>query len=149
MVYGNIQDLDQYDFLGKKILRALHYAQEHDLLRAPGGRNEVDGEELYFNRIIYTTELARKRMWEAHKKYIDVHYCLSGCEEIDLASLVHMKTGDYDVQRDCRHVTGYPDLTCIMRPGDFLVCMPNDAHRPGVTHIHSCEVHKVVFKVKL
>lgn len=149
MVYGNVQELEKYGFLGEKILNALRYAMTHDLECAPRGRNEVDGDELYFNKLIYTTEPARKRMWEAHVDYIDVHYSLSGCEEVDLASLVHMKTGDYDKDADFLRVVGNPDATCIMRPGDFLVCMPNDAHRPGVIHQRPCEIRKVVFKVKL
>jgi biofilm protein TabA len=85
---------------------------------------------------------------EAHKKYIDIQYVISGedligwkptelCGEIDQA---------YSGETDKMFFKDTPETWVKVRPGHFAIFFPHDAHAPLA---NKGNVKKVILKVKI
>ena len=94
MIFGNIQNLKEYFFLEDGIFECFRYAKEHDLKNFEKGSHEIDGKRLFVNIVEYETVEVRKRFWEAHKEYLDIHLMLDGAEQIDLNFVRNMDVKD-------------------------------------------------------
>lgn len=122
----------------------------YDLDNMDLGRYEID-EDNYFVISSYMTKDESECKLESHKKYIDVQLLLSGEEKIKVADISLFKVKEeYNETSDC--VFYYPGdglVDNILKPGAYLVFLPNDAHMPGIMVGSPKEVKKVVIKIKI
>lgn len=146
MIYGTISRLDRLGLLDPAVLQSLEYARSHDLAPLEKGRHEVGGG-LYFNVMEYTTAPSEEKTYEAHRAYIDVHYMIQGEEQIEVAFISRMEQGEYQPEGDYLPVAGAAAARVTLREGDFLVCYPEDGHKPGVQADKPMAIKKAVFKV--
>ncbi len=129
---------------------AIEYAQTHDLTALACGRNEIDGDTLFVNVAEYTTKLHKDCKWEAHRAYIDVQCIIAGTEEIDSTHIERLEADPFDVENDFHFLEGETvDTRVVLKPGDYAVYFPEDAHRPGMCVDEPAQVKKAVFKVLL
>ena len=149
MIYGSIHHERTYAFLPQRIRQALDFARTHDLGALPTGRNEIAGDDLYVNIAHYTTGERSEKIWEAHRAYIDIHILAEGTEKIDVSLIERMQTHPYEVHKDYVPADGAVTQTTIMRPGDFLICYPEDVHRSGVKVDEPAPLKKGIFKVRV
>ena len=149
MIYGNIYHEKTYAFLPPRIQEALAFARSHDLGELPKGRNEIAGDDLYVNIAHYTTGERSEKIWEAHRAYIDIHVLATGTERIDVSHMERMEMGAYEEDKDYVPADGAVTSSTIMRPGDFLICYPEDVHRSGVKVDAPAPLKKGIFKVKV
>lgn len=152
MLKGNIHKLPE-NLPNNTISSALHTVQNISLSDLPLGRQEVDGERLFINVVDLTTAPAAERWPEAHNKYADIHIVLDGMETIG----VRPRVSSIPIEKDLLETEDsllYPktisdEQTVTLYPGDFLVCMPEDIHRPGCCKGKSITVRKAIVKVLL
>ncbi len=86
--------------------------------------------------------------FENHLKYFDVHCVFEGEERVDVADLQSLSPiSDFDTENDIGFLEGDPQVAVTLRPGKFLVCFPEDAHKPGMWLDGPQPVRKVVAKV--
>ena len=149
MIYGSIHHEDTYSFLPPRIRQALDFARMHDLGALPTGRCEIAGDDVYVNIAHYTTGERSEKIWEAHRAYIDIHVLAAGTEKIDVSLIERMETHPYEADKDYVPADGAVTQTTIMRPGDFLVCFPEDVHRSGVKVDAPAPLKKGIFKVRV
>ena len=98
----------------------------------------------------YETKNADDCFWEAHQKYLDVHYILEGKEAIAVDHIDHQKVKEeYDEVKDAIFFEGNVDSAVTMTPGDVMICFPEDSHMTGIIAGEKQKVRKVVLKVKL
>ena len=135
--------------LEEQVLMCLKWAKEHDLTGLSAGRHEIDGERLFVNIVEYRTTTAQERFWEAHRQYLDVHLMLEGTEQIDLNFIHNMDVKEYAAQDDFLPMDGDKNGSVILKPGDFLVCYPSDAHRTAIAADKPEKIKKAIFKVKI
>lgn len=60
-----------------------------------------------------------------------------------------MKLGEYKEADDFLPMEGDMQASVILKPGDFLICYPEDAHRTGVIATKVSDLKKGIFKVKI
>ncbi len=84
MIFGNINHSKTYSTLHEDLLRCFEYAKDNSLIDYEKGTYTIDGDDIFVNIVEYKTCEKEDRFWEAHKKYIDVHLMLDGCERIDI-----------------------------------------------------------------
>lgn len=116
------------------------------------GRHEIDGERAFALVAKYTTRDPAEGQPEAHRRYLDVQYLITGSETIYWTPLTETAspTTIYDDERDLiffgrnSRARPVPVLT-----GDFVVFFPEDAHQPNCHLDGAGLVHKVVVKVRL
>lgn len=85
---------------------------------------------------------------EAHKKYIDIQYCISGIETMGWKSLDDCKNPSegYNNERDVTFYEDRPDTYFELNPGQFVIFFPEDMHAPM---IGNGLIKKLVIKVKV
>ncbi len=146
MIYDNIKNADTYANLGPRFRQAFDYLKSNDLAALPVGRVELDGKNVYVLVQEYASKLKEQGKWEAHKRYIDLQYIVSGVEKMGFASLDRMKLGDYNPDKDFQALSG-EGVFLPMGPGDFMLLWPQDAHMPGMAVESPVPVKKVVVKI--
>lgn len=149
MIFGNIQNLEEYPFLEEQIQECFAYAKEHDLASYEKGSHEIDGERLFVNVVEYTTTTASERFWEAHRQYLDLHLMLHGTEQIDLNFIENMDLKEFVEKDDFLPMEGEKNGSVILRDGDFLICYPSDGHRTAVAVDEPEAIKKAIFKIRI
>ena len=117
----------------------------------PLGEHEISGRDMFVN--YHEAQLLPREdgAYEAHRNYIDLHYCLIGGEIIEWAPVPTLtSTTQYNPEKDFQLYAVPPQAaTCLMTPGAFAVFFPGDAHMPKVSDGKNERVKKVVVKIKL
>ena len=128
MIVSNLQNSSRIEGLHPLFPRLFEYVKTHDLLHAPLGRIEIDGE--------------------AHRVYIDVHILLEGAERIGWKALedVADEKQPYAEEGDCALYGDMPSAFVDLKPGEFLIVYPEDPHAPL---IGTGKIRKLIAKVKL
>ena len=147
MIFGNMNNLNEYTFLSEAVKECFSFAKEHKLVEFENGKHEIDGERLFVNIVEYTTKNAEERFWEAHKKYLDVHLMLDGEEQIDLNFLSNMDVKEFVEADDFVPMDGEKNSSVVLRNADFLICYPQDGHRTAVMVSEPKTIKKAIFKV--
>ena len=83
---------------------------------------------------------------EAHKKYIDLQYCISGGERMAWAHIQELNATTSDPERDCYFYTGKSTAMSI-RPGMFFIMFPSDGHKASSHQQFPKHYRKVVVKI--
>lgn len=151
MVYGRIEDIASNCYLPEVVKSCFKYVTERNLLEMANGRYEIDGQDLYVDVVQYRTStiLERNWLWEAHRSYVDIHVMLQGREQVDLNFLKNMRVEGYLVQDDFVLMEGEPQASVVLKPADFLICCPDDAHRTAIALAEPEVVKKAIFKARL
>lgn len=146
MVLDHISNAATYSGLGKGIQSALDYLANTDCTKLETGRHEL-ADGLYAMVMDYETAPRDQKLWEAHRKYVDVQFVASGEEFIGYAELGALTpAGDYNDSGDAIMLTGKGDFFHLTA-GVFAILYPRDAHMPGVAAAAKSPVRKVVVKV--
>ena len=120
---------------------------------APDGTVEIDGKKVF--AIIQSYETRQERnapRFEAHRKYIDIQFLLSGTELMGWAPLDAVTvTEPYDAEKDILFGNVADDASAFtfFSAGQAIVLFPSDAHAPGLTKGKPRPVKKVVVKILL
>ena len=149
MIFGNIQNLREYLCMEDGIFECFNYAKENNLSAYDRGCHEIDAKRIFVNIVEYETVKPEDRFWEAHREYLDVHLMLEGTERIDLNFIQNMDVKEYAAKDDFLQMDGEKNGSVILKPGDFLVCYPTDAHRTAVAADKQENIKKAIFKVKI
>ena len=135
-LYSNILFVDAFNFLKKK-----------DLLILEVGDYKINGDMVFAKVREYDTKDRNKAKWEAHKKYIDLHYIVSGTEHIGYAITNEMQNISYIEEKDQMVLDGTGDFFKL-KEGYFSIFYPYEAHMPAVFFDKSEYVKKIIIKIK-
>lgn len=114
------------------------------------GKYEIDGERIFAMVQSYRTKpQTEEMMFEAHKKYMDVQYIVSGIETIRWAKLdkVDLVEERYSKGDDIAFYEGEVGCDFTLTKNTFLLLYPSDAHLPGLSANKDVNVRKIVFKI--
>jgi len=146
MVIDRLENSEWYGSLSRGLAEGLAFLAGADLLGLPIGRHEV-GLGAFAIMQEYETKPLSQGAFEAHRKYIDIQYVISGCEQIGWAPLPSLtETSDYDEEKDIQWFSGEGSML-LVPAGTFMILRPNDAHRPCIQVGQQAHVRKVVVKV--
>lgn len=112
-------------------------------------KDTPDGKVMLENGAFYSVQTATLksadgRLFEAHRKYIDIQYVLSGKEDIEYCDLAMLtEKVAYSEERDYIGLEGRGTVLSL-NEGDFAVFTPTDGHLPC---IGEGTVKKIVIKV--
>lgn len=146
MVKDILAQGERYHSLGAGIAAALSHAQKTDFLALPDGEYAVQGGTVRALVQRYETKPVTAGRWEAHRQHIDLQMIVVGEERIGVAPIHTMSAEPYDALTDLLWLNGSGDLVTL-RPGDFVLLWPEDAHMPGLQSQGATPVLKVVYKI--
>lgn len=113
------------------------------------GEHAISGRKLYATVEEVETVPRKQGLYEAHRRFIDLHYCLDGGEIIEWSpvSTLTAKT-KYDSAKDYTHYNLPKNgKACYMTPHTFAIFFPEDAHMPKISDGTNPTVKKVVVKI--
>jgi len=149
MVFDNIRNAQKYYGLSKRICTALKYLEETDFTALKAGRREIDGDNIFALVQHYDSRLPENGVWEAHRRYIDIHYIVDGTEQIGYSEISFMtESTEYDAAGDCILFSG-EGRYLIAKKETFAIFWPQDVHSPCIAAKNPSPVKKVVIKVLL
>ena len=89
------------------------------------------------------------REFEAHRKFLDIHYVIEGVECMGYADVATLTpTTEYDDEKDFQMLEGHVNKI-ILNKGDFCVVYPEDAHIPQMIGDDGKKVKKAVVKMRV
>lgn len=148
MVIDQLKNAALYFGMHPRLADAFRYLRETDFSKIEPGKYEIDGSNLFALIQNYDPKPREQARWEAHRKYIDVQYVLSGGELFGYAPLERLGSVAYDEAKDFHELKGEGDF--LQAPaGTFLILYPEDAHMPGIAGPGTRPVKKIVVKVLL
>jgi len=128
---------------------AFAFLDKKSLAEVPVGKHAIEGEEVYALVQKLPSRAAETAQFESHRKYIDVHYVVSGQETSGFSPAEDLKLAvPYDESKDVMLYEVPQRYTKIeVKPGHFVIYHPGQAHLPN-THLQGPhDLHKVVIKV--
>lgn len=148
MVIDHISRAAIYYQLHPGIEMALRYIQTTDFSKLDNGKYEIAGEQVFAIVQSYDTKEPSTEKLEAHKKYIDVQYVVSGQEKMGHALFkAQVPSREYQSDDDFMLFDEAPDFFSLVTEGMFTIFYPSDLHMPCILHEQSALVKKVVIKV--
>lgn len=149
MIVDRLANAAWYHGLPRRLVQALDFLRESDVLSLSLGRQDLDGDRLFALVQEYPTRAVGDCRWEAHRKYCDVQFVARGVERIDVANISDMRVVEaYDATKDVAFFAGDGDAITL-RAGTFAVFAPQDVHKPCIALDESATVRKIVLKVQV
>jgi YhcH/YjgK/YiaL family protein len=131
--------------------KAFAFLKNNDLSKIEVKRYDIEGENVFAPITEYLTKNEEDAKFEAHKKYIDIQYVISGVEQMSVAPMSMKKdeVTPYDATKDVEFMTVSQSSSYKATPERFFIFFPSDIHRPSVKVGENSQVRKVVVKVKV
>jgi biofilm protein TabA len=131
--------------------KAFNFLKSTDFSKAEMKRYDIDDDKLYATFSEYISKNEETTQFEAHRKYIDIQYVISGKEIMNIAPLksVNKVLVPYDTIKDIEFVAVSKSIDLKATPQNFFIFFPEDAHRPGLKDGVNSPVRKVVIKLKV
>jgi len=112
MILGDLKDAERWLIIHRGFTAALAFLRQTDFTKLAGGRHEIDGERIYavVHRVAGTAQVVSKL--EAHRRYIDVHYSLTGTDQVGWKSRSSCTQADQpsDPEIDAEYFSDQPDF---------------------------------------
>jgi YhcH/YjgK/YiaL family protein len=148
MIIDKIQNSHIYKNISERINKSFEYIRTTDLKNLPAGRYPIDGENIFSLVSKYKTKSEPEGKLEAHKKYFDVQYVISGEELMGYSPLGNQQILEpYKEENDIVFYTGDKSFTKVSE-GMFAIFFPEDVHMPGISTGKISDVKKLVIKVR-
>jgi len=145
MILDTLYNAAKYAGLKMGISEAFGFLDQPGLEQLADGKYEIMGDRIY---AIITHEKGRTLedgQLEAHRKYIDIQYVISGEESMGWKPHDGLiPATPYDPETDLEFLKGTPDSIVRVMPGSFAIFLPTDAHQPL---IGTGTIHKVIIKL--
>lgn len=148
MIIDNVKNASLYYNIHKRFKIAFDFLETIDFNNCNEGSFEVDGNNI--KSILSTNVLKNKSdaVLETHKKYIDIHFPISGNESFGWKSAKKLKNSlnKYDPENDFELFSDLPTTYITISPGEFAIFLSEDAHAPL---IGTGELKKIIFKIAI
>lgn len=147
MILDKIENADLYKAINPLLTEGLKFLTENDFTQIEAGKFFLKDQLLYAMINDYETKAVEHCKLEAHRKYIDIQFMVSGEEQIGIASFQGQKpVEEYNPEKD---IVFYDDDFSLftLKKGHFAVFFPDDLHQPGIMMNEISRVRKVVVKV--
>ena len=130
MIYAKNADALAYRGIHPNLDLALeHITPEFLAALRDNQRVELKGDLVYCTRFTYETIPQEESFFEAHRRYLDIHIMVEGEERVDVNRPEDLNLTDAQEGNDFYAYQGESWHSTVLKPGEFLVVFPGDAHR--------------------
>lgn len=151
MIVGTLKEIKRYKGISKNIDTAIDFVISNDLLALPLGKGEVDGVNVYYNRLSYECKPIEDALAENHKNYLDLQIVLKGLEGFGYCHVDNSSIVEKIAYNDAKDVTKYDmkdEFIIPLKDNQYALVFPEDVHRPMVK-LDDSHVEKIVVKIKI
>jgi len=148
MIFDHLDNADHYFTLNSGFAKGFAFLRQPGLDTLAAGRYEIDGDRVY--ALVFEDEGKEKEgaLLEAHQRYLDVQYTVTGAECIGWKSTPACASVSkpYDAENDAVLFTDPSTIWIDVPAQHFVVLLPHDAHAP--MHGEGL-IRKVVLKIAM
>lgn len=146
MIILDLKQIEEIDKIKEELTIIQKFIEE--ITEEPFIKKQVIvNESIKANFLEYHTKKEIDRVWEAHKKDIDIHYILTGEEVVSLSD--HLIAEEYHEEEDYYLLRGDSERKIKLRKNQLLIFFPDEAHKTaGQVDNHDVLIQKIVFKVR-
>ncbi|MES2762460.1 MAG: YhcH/YjgK/YiaL family protein [Bacteroidota bacterium] len=148
MIINNISYKERYTNLHPQFTQAFDFINGFVPQKNIPGKIDIDGDTVF--AIYSEPENANSNLskLESHRKYIDIHFIISGSELFGWMPLLSCKSpiGDFNVEDDYILYDDKEFKKIQLTQSDFVIVYPEDTHAPG---LETSDLKKLVIKIKL
>jgi YhcH/YjgK/YiaL family protein len=149
MIIDRKENAELYKGVGERIKSALNFINNTDCESLTLGKHDIDGDDVFALVSEYQTKDSADCQLEAHRKFIDVQYVVSGAELMGYAPLKGQEASmTYNEDDDFILYPATVSFTKV-ESGMFAIFYPGDLHMPGIMIDNSSPVKKIVIKVRV
>lgn len=148
MFVGTLSDTTLAEKLHPRMQQFFEFVRQHNFDNEPLGRIDIDGNLVFVNNVDTAGASEAAQPLEMHRLYIDVHVLLRGTERMGYlpTECVTAYSQEYREDGDCALSTQTPQFYVDMKPGDFCIVYPEDAHAPAIS---TGRIRKLIGKIKI
>jgi len=149
MILDSLKNSARYHALNPRLERAFRFIAQTDLEALEPGLHAIEGDDIFVN--VLDTELKKPcdAKLEVHNAYLDVQVLVRGREERfgwSERADVREPLADFDAEKDIQFFDDAPQTYYTVRPGQFTILLPDDAHAPMVGE---GAIKKIIVKVRM
>ena len=149
MIYDQLSNLKLYKGMNQNLDTAIDFISSHDLTKLPLGKTIIDGDNVYINVMETKAQPIEERKYEVHKFYMDIQMDLEGIERVDTGNTSDTTLSEYNEDADVATASATDMAQCIIGPGNFIICMANEPHKPNIAVSDETFLKKAVCKVHI
>lgn len=147
MIIAPLADSARYEMLNPLFKQAFDFIREADLSSLEPGPHVLAENALIVmvnEPVMKTPEKARM---EIHREFVDIHVPLSREERFTWKDAAELKqpSEPFHAEKDAQHYGDEPSTSFVVKPGQFAVFFPEDAHAGC---IGEGMIRKLVIKVR-
>ncbi len=151
MIFGNVHT-EGFEHLHPVLQKAIKFLKETDFESLEPQKFEIDGDNMFATLMHAKSDYHDNRRVEAHVKYIDIQFSISGNEIIGTGVLDDtIKVTEENLEaKDIIFYDGAAnEELLVMKKGSYAILFPVDLHRPNCcTDNTPADIKKVVVKIK-
>lgn len=148
MILADLRDFRRYKQIIPYFSELNNFLKTHDLNTFATGKISIIEEEIFINIVEFALKSKQEQIIEAHQEYLDIHIPLNTKETIGWKKTEECtdETKPYEKDNDCVLFSDVPDVYFTVKPGQFAVVFPEDAHAPA---IGEGIIKKAIVKIKI
>lgn len=148
MIIDSLSNTAPYEQTNPLFKKAFEYIKTLDFSRLEVGKTILDGDNLFVSVSDSTLKSKDKAKLEVHNSYIDIQLPISKEETFGWSSRTNLKSeaAPFNNEKDIQFFNDSPDSYITIKPGDFLIFYPQDAHAPC---IGEGNILKIIVKIKI
>lgn len=130
MIIDKLKNASKYYYLNPLFQKVFEFINTNNLSKFEVGEYEIVGRDAFIIIAEDNEFSEKKNIIEAHRKYIDIQFALSGEFGITWKALQdckHIHT-DYNSEKDYIFYEDKPDFEILLKVGNFAILFPEDAH---------------------
>lgn len=133
MILGKVSDTSRIKNLNPYFGQLFKFVRENDLSKFATQRIVLDGENLFINMAEPELKSADEQKLEVHRKYIDVHFPLTGDEICGITHIDDLSVesdAPFNEEDDFALYNEKARNYFTIHPGEFYIVFHEDAHAP-------------------
>ena len=147
MIYDVIKNIGKYRGQSIWLDKAISFLETTDLKSLPIGRTAIEKDKVFVNVMEAEAREEDELKFEIHKKYMDIQIDIEGSENIKIGFDIKNTIDDYKEEIDFGTVDCTESITCRLGKERFIICMPDEPHKPGIATSDNTYLKKCVVKV--
>lgn len=148
MIIDSLKNTAPYEQMNPLFKKAFEYIKTLDFSKLEVGKTILEGDNLFVSISDSTLKSKDIAKLEVHNSYIDIQLPVSKAETFGWSGRSNLKSeaASFNNEKDIQFFNDIPDSYITVKPGDFLIFYPEDAHAPC---IGEGSILKIVVKVKI
>lgn len=147
MIIDSFDNISNYEGMHPNLNYAISFLKKLDISSLEKGKIEILNDDIFLNIFNLQLSPSVSNVFEYHKKYIDIHFMISGEEIVKLGVMEDQETDHYERDSDNGSIVCKDSQSFKLMRKWFVIYFPGEPHQPDNYLNMNNKVVKGVMKV--